>query len=82
MRRGLRAALPALFPLPLLAFGPSGSEPAAKPAAGRGMQADGQACSDKVRAAAEAQRATHPLVGVQRWIQCMEEFGWSQKKKS
>ncbi len=32
--------------------------------------------------AADAERGVHPPVGVQRWIQCMEDFGWSQKKKS
>ena len=49
----------------------------------RDRKADSDASSEEVNAAApDAKRGVHPLVGVQRWIQCMEGFGWSQKKKS
>ncbi|MDJ0846936.1 MAG: hypothetical protein QNK04_01005 [Myxococcota bacterium] len=52
------------------------SEPA------RDLDTDAATCTERTEAVPDAKRGTHPLVAVQRWIQCMEELGWSQKKKS
>ena len=45
----------------------------------RDKQADGSSCGSEVENDPVARKSIHGLVGLQRWIQCMEKLGWKRK---